>query len=321
MSAILVEDVWKRFGEFVAVGGLSFEVPRGGIYGILGPNGAGKSTTLRMINDILGPDEGTIEILDKFKPGREAAKRIGYLPEERGLYPKMRVIELLQFFAELRGISAAEGRKRAGKWLERLELSAWASHKVEDLSKGMQQKIQFITAVIHQPELLILDEPWSGLDPINAEVLREIVAEQASLGKTIVFSTHLMEQAEKICDRVCIISRGSKVLEGPLEAIKRDAGGERRVAVRIGGGGRSAAFESILADRALVTGSSAVGDSVLAELADEAVPNMLLSALVEAELEIRRFEIFVPSLHEIFVERVGADAAEGAGPRGEGADA
>lgn len=320
--AIRVANVWKRYGDFVAVGDLSFEIPRGSIYGILGPNGAGKSTTLRMVNDIIAIDEGEIEILGEYKPGRAAAVHIGYLPEERGLYPKMRVLELLQFFAELRAVPAKEARARASKWLERLELSEWGQHKIEDLSKGMQQKIQFVTAVIHEPALLILDEPWSGLDPINAEVLRDIVSEQKAAGKTIVFSTHLMEQAEKICDEVCIISRGTKVLEGELDAVKREAGGERRIALRFAGSeARARAVESVLADRALVASHTELsgGDVLLADLAAGISPTDFLGTLMGADLELRRFEIYEPSLHEIFVERVGADVAEGLGPRGDGA--
>ena len=318
--AISVANVWKRYGDFVAVGDLSFEIPRGSIYGILGPNGAGKSTTLRMVNDIIAIDEGDIEILGKFKPGRAAAVHIGYLPEERGLYPKMRVLELLQFFAELRAVPAKEARSRAVAWLERLELSEWGQHKIEDLSKGMQQKIQFVTAVIHEPELLILDEPWSGLDPINAEVLRDIVAEQKAAGKTIVFSTHLMEQAEKICDEVCIISRGAKVLEGELDVVKREAGGERRIALRFAGKEvRDRADRSVLADRSLVASLSELtaSDVILADLADGVSATDLLGALLGADLELRRFEVYEPSLHQIFVERVGADVAAGLGPRGE----
>jgi ABC-2 type transport system ATP-binding protein len=301
--AIRVDGVDKRYGEFVAVDALSFEVPRGVVYGVLGPNGAGKSTTLRMINDIIGPDAGSIEILDGLAPGREAARRIGYLPEERGLYPKMKVAELLQFFGELRGVARATAAKRAGDWLERLEIADWADNKVQDLSKGMQQKVQFVTALIHEPDLLILDEPWSGLDPINAEVLRDIVAEQKAAGKTILFSTHLMEQAEKICDRVCIIARGRKVLEGDLADIKREAGSERRVAFRFGAG-QDDAVDAILADQTLVSAIHDDGADRFAELADGATARQLLEALVATEVEIRQFEVFEPSLHQIFVERV-----------------
>ena len=308
-SAIRVDQVEKRYGDFVAVDALSFEVPRGVIYGVLGPNGAGKSTTLRMINDIIGPDSGEIEILDGLRPGREASKRIGYLPEERGLYPKMKVAELLQFFGELRGVARSVAAKRARAWLERLEIGDWGDNKIQDLSKGMQQKVQFVTALIHEPELLILDEPWSGLDPINAEVLREIVNEQKAAGRTILFSTHLMEQAEKICDRVCIIARGRRVLEGALGEIKREAGSERRVALRFGSDeARGRAAETVLADPTLVAAIHADEGEVFAELAEGARPTQLLEALVGCEIELRQFEVFEPSLHQIFVERVEGSA-------------
>src|SRR5262249_20048112 len=172
----VVRGLVKRFGNHVAVDDISFEIPRGVVYGILGPNGAGKTTTLRMINDILAPDGGEIVVLDGLRPGTEAAAKIGYLPEERGLYPKMKVGDMIEFVGELRGLSRGEARRRAWAWLERLGLQQWAKNKVQDLSKGMQQKVQFATALIHEPELVILDEPWSGLDPINAEVRRDEVA-------------------------------------------------------------------------------------------------------------------------------------------------
>ncbi|MGE5181800.1 MAG: ABC transporter ATP-binding protein, partial [Acidobacteriota bacterium] len=191
--ALVVRGIVKRFGNHVAVDGISFEVPRGCVYGILGPNGAGKSTTLRMINDIIAPDAGEISILDGLKPGGEAAARIGYLPEERGLYPKMRVVEMIAYLGELRGLAAGDARARANKWLDRLGLAQWAKARVQDLSKGMQQKVQFAACALHEPELLILDEPWSGLDPINAEVLRDVVAEIRASGRTVLFSTHQME--------------------------------------------------------------------------------------------------------------------------------
>jgi ABC-2 type transport system ATP-binding protein len=313
-AAIRVDRVDKRYGDFVAVDALSFEVPRGVVYGVLGPNGAGKSTTLRMINDIIGPDAGSIEILDGLAPGLEAGRQIGYLPEERGLYPKMKVAELLQFFGELRGVARADAARRAREWLERLEIAEWADNKVQDLSKGMQQKVQFVTALIHEPELLILDEPWSGLDPINAEVLREIVGEQKAAGRTILFSTHLMEQAEKICDHVCIIARGRKVLEGDLGEIKRAAGSERRVALRFGSPEeRARALETALADAELVAATHVDEGELFAELADGAVARQLLEALMASDLEIRQFEVFEPSLHQIFVERVeGVEGIEAA---------
>jgi len=309
-SALRVSAVTKRYGDFVAVSELSLEVPAGTIYGILGPNGAGKTTTLRMINDIIAPDEGDIRILDAYAPGREAARRVGYLPEERGLYPKMKVGELLRFFGQLRGLTKREANRRADAWLERLELTDWKLKKLQDLSKGMQQKIQFITAVIHEPDLLILDEPWSGLDPINAEVLREIVLEQKQQGRTILFSTHLMEQAEKLCDYVCIIARGKRVLEGELAQIKREAAGDRLVALAFSDD--AAAKVAVGAwDASIVASHKQRTGHMEVELAAGVEPRALLETLVAAGVGLRRFEMVEPTLHQIFVDRVGADAAEG----------
>ena len=307
-SALRLERVTKRYGDFTAVAALSLDVPAGTVYGILGPNGAGKTTTLRMVNDIIAPDEGTITILERHQPGRDAVRRVGYLPEERGLYPKMRVDEVLRFFGELRGLSGREAGRRGAAWLERLELADWAQAKLQDLSKGMQQKIQFVTAVIHEPELLILDEPWSGLDPINANVLRDIVLEQKAAGRTILFSTHLMEQAEQLCDEVCIIARGKKVLEGELATIKRDAAGDRVVALAFADDGAAA---RIAWDAALVADRRERKDHLEVELAAGATPDALLRSLLAAGVGLRRFEIVEPSLHQIFVDRVGAEVARG----------
>ena len=308
-QALVVSNVTKKFGNHVAVENISFEVPRGVVYGILGPNGAGKSTTLRMVNDILAPDSGEIVILDGLKPGAEAAPRIGYLPEERGLYPKMRVLDMIQFMAELRGLSTADSKARAGKWLERLGLSQWAKNKVEDLSKGMQQKVQFATALIHEPELVILDEPWSGLDPINAGVLQEVVEEIRAAGRTVMFSTHGMEQAEKVCDNVCIIARGKKVLDGKLGELKRAAAAEGLIALAFGDDTSRDKAKVVLADKALVTGERPPrhGDTAETEieLAQGVASQQLLAALVSAGVELRRFEVVMPTLHQIFVSKVG----------------
>jgi ABC-2 type transport system ATP-binding protein len=314
MSAIVVDGVIKRFGNHTAVDDLSFEVPRGTIYGVLGPNGAGKTTMLRMINDIIAPDSGSITLLDGVKPGRDAAPRIGYLPEERGLYPKMKVADMIRFMAQLRGVGR-DAKRRAAEWLDRLGLAQWRDNKVQDLSKGMQQKVQFATAMIHQPDLVILDEPWSGLDPINAEVLRSIVLEQKAAGRTVVFSTHLMEQAEKICDHVCIIARGKRVLSGKLSDIKRTAAAERLVALGFAGDDdRARAEQGPLADRALVAAvrpprSGDTADCEV-ELAADTTTGGLLAALVAARVDVRRFEVVTPTLHQIFVDRVGGDAAK-----------
>jgi ABC-2 type transport system ATP-binding protein len=312
--ALAVSNIVKRFGNHVAVDDISFSVPRGVVYGILGPNGAGKTTTLRMINDIIAPDAGEIAVLDGMRPGPDAAAHIGYLPEERGLYPKMRVHEMLEFMAELRGLSSAESRRRAGEWLERLGLSQWAKNKVQDLSKGMQQKVQFATALIHEPELVILDEPWSGLDPINAEVLRDVVDKIREAGRTVIFSTHQMEQAEKVCDQVCIIAHGKKVLDGDLRAIKRAAAAEGLVAIAFADDDARARAEGTLADTALVASRRPPrpGDVAEAELelAAGVAPQQLLAALVAADASVRRFEVVVPTLHQIFVARVGGANAQ-----------
>jgi ABC-2 type transport system ATP-binding protein len=312
-AAVVVDHVIKRFGNHTAVDDLSFEVPAGEIYGVLGPNGAGKTTTLRMLNDIIAPDSGAITVLDGLAPGRDAAPRIGYLPEERGLYPKMKVVDMLRFMAELRGVSRTLARDRADRWLERLGLIQWRANKVQDLSKGMQQKVQFASALIHEPDLVILDEPWSGLDPINAEVLRSVVLELKAAGHTVLFSTHLMEQAEKLCDRVCIIARGKKVLDGVLAEIKRGAAADRIVALVFAStADRDHAAAGPLADKAVVRSSRAPrsGDADCEiELADGATVDALLAALVAAKVGIRRFELVTPTLHDIFVERVGGELA------------
>ena len=312
-AALSVHAIVKRFGNHVAVDGISFEVPRGVVYGILGPNGAGKSTTLRMINDIIAPDAGKISILDGLAPGGAAAAHIGYLPEERGLYPKMRVTDMIAFMGELRGLAVPEAKRRAASWLDRLGLAQWAKNKVQDLSKGMQQKVQFAACAIHEPELLILDEPWSGLDPINADVLRDVVEEQKQAGRTILFSTHGMEQAEKICDELCIIARGKIVLEGALADIKRAAQKDGLVAISFADDQARAKAAPILDDALLVSvkrppRQGEIADHEL-ELASGATPDALLRALVRADVGVRRFEVVVPTLHQIFVDRVGVENA------------
>jgi ABC-2 type transport system ATP-binding protein len=313
--AVRVSGATKRFGNHVAIDDVSFEVPTGIIYGLLGPNGAGKSTMLRMVNDIIAPDAGEIRVLDGVRPGRDAAARVGFLPEVRGLYPKMRVVDMISFMGELRGLTSRDARGRAGAWLERLGLAQWSKNRVQDLSKGMQQKVQFASTLIHEPELIILDEPWSGLDPINAEVLRDVVREQTSAGRTVLFSTHLMEQAEQLCDQICIIARGTKVLDGKLAEIKRAAASEGRIALAfLDEAGRTRAQEGPLADLALVAAQKPprAGDAadLEVELAAGADSARLLAALVGAGIGVRRFEVVTPSLEQIFVERVGVENAK-----------
>jgi ABC-2 type transport system ATP-binding protein len=307
-SALSIRGVVKKFGNHVAVDNISFEVPRGVIYGILGPNGAGKSTTLRMINDIIAPDRGEIRILGDLTPGIAAARKIGYLPEERGLYPKMKVGEIVEFMGELRGLSRAEAKKRGAAWLERLGLSKWLGNKVQDLSKGMQQKVQFATALLHEPDIVILDEPWSGLDPINAEVLREIVGEIRESGRTVLFSTHQMEQAEKIVDALCIIARGKLVIEGKLRELKAASNEDGWIALAFANDTAEKAA-ALLADASLVTERrEAQADDHDVEIkAPDA--QKLLAQLINAGVALRKFEVVEASLHQIFVEKVGPEAA------------
>lgn len=303
--SVSVSNIFKRYGDFVAVGDLSFEVKTGSVYGILGPNGAGKTTTLRMLNDILMPDSGEIRLLGDLRPGMEAAKRIGYLPEERGLYPKMKVSETLVFFGELRGLGRKAAAKQASVWLERLKIQDWHGNKVQDLSKGMQQKVQFAAALIHDPELLILDEPWSGLDPINAEVLKDIVVAQKEAGRTVLFSTHLMDQAEEICDSVCILARGSVAVEGKLSELKREASSEGLVQLSfLSDEDEKSALSTVLASD-LVKVLSRTAEHIDVQMLDSHEPEELLSALIAAGLRLRRFERSHPSLHQIFVQSVG----------------
>jgi ABC-2 type transport system ATP-binding protein len=312
-TALVVDDITKKYGNHVAVEHVSFTVPKGVVYGILGPNGAGKSTTLRMITDIIAPDGGKITILDGLAPGAQSAPYIGYLPEERGLYPKMKVCEMIEFMGELRGLRRAEAKKRAAAWLDRLGLQQWAKNKVQDLSKGMQQKVQFATALIHEPALVILDEPWSGLDPINSEVLRDVVDEIRKSGRTVIFSTHGMEQAEKVCDAVCIIARGKKVLEGKLREIKRASAMEGLIALEFANEAAKAAARVVIEDKALVAEERPplAGDHADTEvkLATGIEAQQLLAAFVTAGVSLRRFEIVTPTLHQIFVDKVGEEAA------------
>src|SRR5438477_792481 len=225
--AIDIRNVVKRYDQHVAVHDLALQVPRGSVYGLLGPNGAGKTTAIRMILDIILPDSGTITLLGKSNTDPSTLDRVGYLPEERGLYKKMQVRRVLSFLAELKGVAPSVANTRIDEWLERFSLSTaeknWGDAKVDELSRGMQQKVQFIAALLHDPELVILDEPFSGLDPINAQALKDAVLELRDRGKTVIFSTHIMDNAEKMCDSVCIIARGEKVLDGRVTDVKRAA--------------------------------------------------------------------------------------------------
>jgi ABC-2 type transport system ATP-binding protein len=225
MTPILeLRNVRKAYGSFVAVDGVSMAVPAGSIFGLLGPNGAGKTSTIRMIMNITAPDSGEIQIFGHPRTA-EDLRRIGYLPEERGLYRKMTVMDQLVFLGEIRGLKGPQLAADIRHWLDRVELAQWSKSKIEELSKGMQQKVQLIGTVLHKPDLLILDEPFSGLDPLNQELFRDLLLDYRSQGKSVVLSTHGMELAERMCDHICLISHGRAVLDGELKAIKREVGG------------------------------------------------------------------------------------------------
>lgn len=299
--AVRLEGVTKRFGKHTAVDDFHFDVPRGVICGLLGPNGSGKTTSIRMIMGILGPDEGSVSLFGE-PPDVARRSKVGYLPEERGVYKKMKCLELVTFLGEIRGLKRTEARRRGGVWLDRLGLPQWADTKVEDLSKGMQQKIQFIGTVIHEPELLILDEPFSGLDPINQDVLEQIVRDYHAKGTTILFSTHLMDQAERLCERVCLISKSKKVLDGNLREIKAS---ERRGIVAVEFEGSDDWIYGPEIDRV-----EDVGRGLQLVLHDGASHEPILHRAVAAGVNILRFDLVEPRLHEIFVRHAG-DAAVG----------
>ena len=309
MQAIEIRRVTKRFDGVTAVDDLSLEVPRGSIYGFIGPNGSGKTTTIRMIMSILLPDAGDIVVLGT-RDARDARDRVGYLPEERGLYKKMTPRRLLRYYGRLKGVSASAVDAAAQDWLARLGLSDYADRRIEALSKGMAQKLQFIAAVVSAPELLILDEPFSGLDPVNADVLRDAVLEMRRRGTTVVFSTHDMATAEKMCDRILMIFKGRKVLDGTLHDIQEQYGADT-VRLRVEGGAATLArFPEI---------ESLNDYGQLQEVRVTGEPQSLLAKLV-AVSRVYHFEVTRPSLHDIFVRiarpteaeaGVGAANAEG----------
>jgi ABC-2 type transport system ATP-binding protein len=317
--ALDIRGITKRYAEHTAVRALSLAVPQGAVYGLLGPNGAGKTTTIRMILNIIGPDEGTITLLGR--PNTEIAvmDRVGYLPEERGLYKKMQVRRVLRFLAELKGIPARESDRRIDGWMERLSLKTpekdWGLAKIDELSRGMQQKVQFIGTLLHDPDLVILDEPFSGLDPINAQALKDTVVDLRKRGKTVIFSTHLMDNAERLCDSVCIIARGEKVLDGTVAGVKKEHGGNN-VALALEEGGADLVAR-ILDDHKTVERVNDSNRFFEIEMARGADPQLLLRRLVEAGARVQRFELVQPSLHQIFLEKVGATGVE-AGMTGHG---
>lgn len=300
MNVIELKNVTKRFDEFVAVKNLSFEVRQGTIFGLLGPNGAGKTTSIRMIVNITAPDEGDVIVLGS-RVTPELQHRIGYLPEERGLYKKMTVADQLIFFANLKGLDSREAARRVDEWLARMELSDWKTKKPPDLSKGMQQKVQFIATAIHDPDVLILDEPFSGLDPVSVNLLKSVILDLKARGKTIIFSTHQMEQVEQMCDDICLINHATKVLGGKLKEVKRRFG--RNTVIMDFEGDDSFLTEDIAKRHNRFPNYSEI---LLSEGAS--AQEVLKRALASGAI-VHRFELVEPSLNDIFIESVTGKTA------------
>ena len=299
-TAVELDDVWKRFGSVEAVRGVSLHVPAGCIYGLLGPNGAGKTTIIRMIMSIFFADKGRVAVLD----GQQALAvkdRLGYLPEEKGLYKKMKVGELMTYFARLKGVESRKAWKLATEVLERYELGEWWDRRCEALSKGMGQKVQLLVTLIHEPDLVILDEPFSGLDPVNRDLMRDLLLQMRRDGKTVIFSTHIMEQAEQICDYVALINRGEKVIDGALSEV-RSSGGRAAILDYDGDGARLQDLPGVVR----VNDSGKQAELFLQEDADS---QQIIAALLQ-RVQIRRFDLSEPSLHEIFIRVVGGTEDE-----------
>ena len=306
--AIALSNIYKRYGSFEAVNDLSFEVRPGEIYGFLGPNGAGKTTTLRMLLDIIQPSEGRLEILGS-PSALPVRGRIGYLPEERGLYRKMKAIDSIAYFAQLRGLDRKTAYARANTLLNDNGLGDFKNAKNTALSKGMAQKVQLLSTITHEPELLILDEPFSGLDPINQQALEDLILDQKKRGRTIIFSTHVMQHAERLCDRFLILAHGRKVFEGTLEEAQKDFSGRVHL--------RSDIALEVLCSLPEVESADIVGSlnevaehSFEVSLAEGFDPQRLLAALVQRGAKISRFEVAGATLHDIFVELASDDKQE-----------
>jgi ABC-2 type transport system ATP-binding protein len=292
-----LHDVTKRFGAQLAVERLSLAIPKGSIYGFIGPNGSGKTTTIRMILRIYRPDAGRVMVLGRDR-GDTADDRVGYLPEERGLYPKMTVRRLLRYFGRLKGIHRPDAT--IDQWLERLGATQWANKKIDQLSKGMAQKVQFIAAVAAAPQLVILDEPFTGLDPVNLDLLRDAVKELRDRGTTVILSTHDMEVAQNLCDSVLMIFRGRKVLDGPMDTI-RDGHGQPRLRIRM------ADQRPLPNDLPGVTMQSPAGRSVDLMLESPAARPAILQRLIHHG-DVEHFEMVRPNLHDIFISIAGPEA-------------
>ena len=300
MAHLSVDHVTKRYDDTVAVDDISFEAHPGRILGLLGPNGAGKTSTIRMITHIMVPDAGSIHY-DGRPVGPWSQQRMGYLPEERGLYKRLRVKEQLVYLGTLKGLSQSDAAARADHWLDRFDATGWADLKTEELSKGMQQKVQFIATLLHDPSLLIFDEPFSGLDPINADLLRDIILELRRDDRTILFASHRMEQVEQLCDDICLMAEGDVVLQGPLREVK-DQFGQNTVVLEFDG---SDAFIDDLRDDGTVRVNTRSAHRAELSLADDADARTVLERALHCTEELYRYERVRPPLSDIFVEVVG----------------
>ena len=299
MALLSLDHVTKRYGSKIAVNDISFEARPGRVLGLLGPNGAGKTSTIRMITYITTPDEGTVQFNGK-PVGAWSQERMGYLPEERGLYKKLKVNEQLLYLAELKGLRKGEALNRIDHWLDRFDASDWKNKKTQELSKGMQQKIQFISTILHEPDLLILDEPFSGLDPINSVLLKDVIEEQKSQDRVILFASHRMEQVEQLCDDICLISDGKIIIQGPLRDVKQSFGRNRVIMEYEGGNGF---LDRVAADKKIEIVHQTSNRAEIKLL--NGTPARLLLDLMLANTEsIFRFECVEPSLNEIFVTAV-----------------
>ena len=299
MSAIELDNITKSFGEHIAVNALSLSVPGKSVYGFIGPNGSGKTTTLRMIMNILIPDSGDIKVLGGHLKS-SSSDHIGYMPEERGLYKRMKVRELLQLFGGLK--NGKNINQKVDEWLERLDLTDWADKKIETLSKGMSQKVQFIMTVVAQPKLVILDEPFTGLDPVNTEVIKDAVLELQKQGTTIVFSTHDMSMAEKMCDFIFMIYQGKKVLDGTLESIQ-DEYGKDTIRLQTTNGA------DILKNLPGVESVNDYGQIQELRIKQNSDTNLILENLIK-KTRVQKFEIVKPSLHDIFIRIASPEEKE-----------
>jgi len=299
-DALILDSVSKSFGAVRAVDDISFNIEEGSICGLIGPNGAGKTTTIRMIMSIIYPDKGSISILGQ-QNSETIKDRLGYLPEEKGLYKKMKAGEIVAYFGRLKGMNGKAAKTKARELLTKYGLGEWVDKRCETLSKGMGQKVQLLATIIHDPELVILDEPFSGLDPVNVELMRDVILEMKRDGRTVIFSTHVMEQAEQICDTILMINKGNKVLDGTLAEVR--SVGDKGILLDYDGDG---SFLRTLPGVSRVNDS---GKQAEIFMTDGANPQEILSAVV-GKVNVRRFDLRDPSLHEIFVRTVGGESDE-----------